>query len=96
MLPQTVAPEHLTNAISWSGAARELATVTGPALAGALIAAFGSEAVYIVQAAFCILSAVCFGLMRVPALAEHERPETGLRAMAEGIRFVWREADFTL
>jgi len=91
MLPQTVASEHLTNAISWSGSARELATVTGPALAGGLIAAWGSEAVYFVQAGFCILSAICFGLMRVPALAEHERPETGLRAMAEGIRFVWRE-----
>ena len=46
MLPQTVPPENLTQAISWSGSAREMATMGGPALAGALIAAFGSESVY--------------------------------------------------
>jgi len=91
MLPQTVAPEHLTQAISWSGSAREMATMGGPALAGALIAAFGSEAVYIGQAICCVLSAICFAMMRVPDRAEHERPEIGLKAVAEGIRFVWRE-----
>ena len=39
----------------------------------------------------CVLSAICFGLMRVPDRAEHERPEIGLKAVAEGIRFVWKE-----
>jgi MFS family permease len=91
MLPQTVPPESLTQAISWSGSAREMATMGGPALAGALIAAFGSEAVYIGQAICCVLSAICFAMMRVPDRAEHERPEIGLKAVAEGIRFVWRE-----
>jgi len=91
MLPQTVAPEHLTNAISWSGSARELATVGGPALAGILIATWGSEAVYIVQAACCALSAGCFYLMHIPGAATQMRPETGLKAVAEGLRFVWRE-----
>jgi len=91
MLPQTVPPENLTQAISWSGSAREMATVGGPALAGALIAAFGSEAVYIGQAICCVLSAICFGLMRVPDRPDHERPEIGLKAVAEGVRFVWNE-----
>ena len=50
MLPADGPPENLTQAISWSGSAREMATMGGPALAGALIAAFGSEAVYIGQA----------------------------------------------
>ena len=91
LLPQTVPDETLTQAISWSGSAREMATMGGPALAGALIAAFGSESVYIGQAACCVLSAICFGMMRVPDRAKHERPEVGLKAVAEGIRFVWRE-----
>ncbi len=91
MLPQTVAPEHLTNAISWSGSARELATVTGPALAGILIATWGSESVYAVQAACCLLSAVCYYLMHIPGAAMQKRPESGLKAVAEGLRFVWRE-----
>ena len=91
LLPQTVPPENLTQAISWSGSAREMANMGGPALAGGLIAGFGSEAVYTLQAVFCVLAAVCFGLMRVPDRAEHERPEIGLKAVAEGVRFVWRE-----
>jgi len=91
MLPQTVAPEHLTNAISWSGSARELATVTGPALAGILIATWGSGSVYIAQAACCLLSAVCYYFMHIPGAEMQKRPESGLRAVAEGLRFVWRE-----
>jgi hypothetical protein len=39
----------------------------------------------------CVLSAICFGLMHVPDRAEHERPEIGLKAVAEGVRFVWNE-----
>jgi MFS family permease len=91
MLPQTVPPENLTQAISWSGSAREMANMGGPALAGALIAGFGSEAVYILQTVFCVFAAICFGLMRVPDRAMHERPEVGLKAVSEGVRFVWRE-----
>src|SRR5207244_6758748 len=72
LLPQTVPREHLTNAISWSGSAREMATVGGPALAGGLIAVWGSEAVYLALAICCVFSAICFGLMRVPDRAEHE------------------------
>jgi MFS family permease len=91
MLPQTVPPEHLTQAISWSGSAREMATVGGPALAGGLIAIWGSESVYLTLAICCVLSAICFALMRLPDRAEHERPEVGLKAVAEGVRFVWKE-----
>src|SRR6185437_12153197 len=59
MLPQTIPDEHLTQAVSWSGSAREMANMGGPALAGALIAGFGSEAVYLVQAVCCVFSAIC-------------------------------------
>lgn len=91
MLPQTVPPENLTQAISWSGSAREMATMGGPALAGALIAGFGSEAVYVGLAVCCVLSAICFGQMRVPDRPEEDKPEVGLKAVAEGVRFVWND-----
>src|SRR5262249_1731321 len=81
----------LTNAISWSGSSREMATVGGPALAGALIAAFGSESVYVLQSVFCLLSALCFTQIHVPGIPEHELPKTGWKAVGEGLRFVWRE-----
>jgi predicted MFS family arabinose efflux permease len=93
MLPQTIPMEHLTNAISWSGSARELATVTGPALAGGLIALLGSQSVYLVQAICCVISAICFGMMRIEGVPAEKRPESGIRAVGEGLRFVWREKE---
>src|SRR4029078_6328828 len=54
MLPQTVPPENLTQAISWSGSAREMATVGGPALAGGLIGVWGGGGVYFVVGVLCV------------------------------------------
>ena len=90
LLPQTVPPELLTNAISWSGTGREFSTVGGPAIAGALLAAYGSESVYIVQACLSVLAGACFALLRVPAPERGpERP--GWHATLDGLRFVWRD-----
>jgi MFS family permease len=91
MLPQTVAPEVLTNAISWNGTARELATVGGPALAGVLLAALGSEAVYLAQATCAIIATACFFMLKMPPVKHAEHEEEGWKAVAEGLRFVWRD-----
>ena len=69
LLPQLVEPEQLTSAIGWQGTGREMATVTGPAVAGLLLAWKGSEAVYLVQALCALASAGCYAFMRVPARA---------------------------
>jgi MFS family permease len=91
MLPQVVEPDHLTNAISWQGTGRELATVTGPALAGLLLAWKGSESVYLAQAFCALASAVCYALMRVPPLPESHRPPMNWKQVGEGVRFVYRD-----
>ena len=91
LLPQTVAMKDLTNAISWSGTAREAATVGGPALAGALIATLGSEAVYLVQAGCSLAALGCLAGVRVPPVERAEHADEGWKAVAGGLRFVWRE-----
>jgi MFS family permease len=91
MLPQTLPLEHLTNAVSWSGGFREMATVAGPALGGALIAISGSESVYLGQAVCAVIGAYCFWSMRLAPRPTEEHPEPGLKATIEGLRFVWRE-----
>jgi len=91
MLPQTLPLEHLTNAVSWSGGFREMATVAGPALGGALIAVSGSEAVYLGQAICGFIGAYCFWNIDLPRRPVEEQPEPGLKATVEGLRFVWRE-----
>ena len=91
LLPQTVPPALLTNAVSWSGTGREFATVGGPAIGGALLAAFGSESVYLVQAALSVAAVVCFAALRVPPPDWTPGTAAGWRTTLEGLRFVWRD-----
>jgi len=91
MLPQVVEPEQLTSAISWQGTGRELATVTGPALAGLLIAWKGSEAVYLTQALCAVASVACYAMMRLTPRPAAQRPALNWHQMGEGVRFVFRE-----
>jgi MFS family permease len=96
MLPQVVAPEHLTSTIGWQGTGRELSSVTGPALAGLLIAWKGSEAVYLTQALCAVASVACYSMMRLGAVVDGPRPGSLRPAMnwhqlGEGVRFVFRE-----
>ena len=94
LLPQLVEPEQLTSAIGWQGTGREMATVTGPAVAGLLLAWKGSEAVYLVQALCALASAGCYLFMRVPARAVDSstvKPAMNWKQMSEGIRFIFRE-----
>ena len=91
LLPKIVPLEHLSNAISWNGLGREMATMTGPALAGLLIAWLGSPAVYLSQAIASILTVVCYGSLKSQGAPEAAAGRGGWRAVGEGIRFVFRE-----
>ena len=91
MLPQTVPLEHLTNAISWNGSAREFATMAGPALGGIMIAAWGSEPVYYGQAVCALISAWSFSNVEVPPHPPDSLPAPGWRGTLEGLSFVWND-----
>ncbi len=93
LLPH-VAPEGaLRNAITWNSSASEIANVSGPALAGVILALAGSTWVYYVQCGCASAVLLCFGLLRV---RRDEQPEArtsapqGLSAVLEGVRFVFR------
>jgi MFS family permease len=91
VLPNVVPPEHLSNAISWNGTGREMATVTGPAIAGFLLAWLGSTAVYVVQAFCTILTLLCYAELRLPTAVSRKPASGGMKEMSEGLRFVFRE-----
>jgi MFS family permease len=90
VLPKIVPSEDLSSAINWNGTGRELATVTGPAIAGFLLAWLGSPAVYITQAAITFLTLGCFWALDLPPMPE-SKTARGLSEMAEGVKFVFRE-----
>jgi len=91
LLPKVVPLEHLSNAISWNGMGREMATFTGPALAGLLIAWLGSPAVYLAQAGCSILTMLCFAALVPKGVPAGAADLGGMKAVAEGVRFVFRE-----
>ncbi len=93
-LPLIVPLESLRNAITWNSSVQELASVSGPALAGVLLAAGGSRLVYVVQAASATAVLVSFFLLKLQARPEPEgavAKPPAIQALVEGVRFVWRD-----
>jgi MFS family permease len=90
VLPLIVPAEVLRNAVTWNSSVQELASVSGPALGGVLLAVGGSRLVYSVQAFCALLVFVFFLLLRFRAAAPSlDFKPPALRAIADGVRFVW-------
>lgn len=89
LVPSLVSRERLTNALSLSGTAFQVATIVGPSLGGVVIATQGVAAVYLVDAVSFIAVLIVLFLIHPPAV-EGAVPRVSLAAAAEGLRFVWR------
>jgi MFS family permease len=88
LLPQIVPLESIGNAITWNSSSQEIANVSGPALAGLLLATTGSRTVYLLQVIFAVMSLVCFACIRSRRAEDAHAPERTLKSLLEGIRFV--------
>jgi MFS family permease len=91
LLPTVVSREELSQAVSWSASARETATIIGPGVAGLILGASGSTAVYAVQAAMALISLLCYLALRLPPQVAPETTESSAKAILDGLRFVWNE-----
>jgi MFS family permease len=91
VLPDTVPPEALQTAITWNSSAFEIANVTGPALAGLLIATAGSASVYALQCVSAALVALSFWLLRVGRGRPGQVHPPERRELLDGLRFVRRD-----
>lgn len=88
MLPQIVPMEALGNAITWNSSAQEIANVSGPALAGLLLATTGSRTVYLLQTGFALLTLICFASISSRSADNAARTPRDMKSLLEGIRFV--------
>jgi MFS family permease len=90
LLPQIVAREHFSNAVTWSLGGFQLASVLGPALGGWVLWLVGSaHVIYLVEGlATAIFIALLVGVERIHVSPAHESPT--LESLGEGIAFVWR------
>ncbi|WP_250285878.1 MULTISPECIES: MFS transporter [unclassified Frankia] len=92
---EMVGPELLPNASALSAAYFNVARVTGPALAGVLIAAFGTGPVMVVNAVSYLATVVGLRMMRPAELHRVTRPATGTR-IVDGLRYLASRQDLTL
>jgi MFS family permease len=86
LTPRLVEREELVAASALDTLRRSLGMVTGPAIAGALIAAFGLSVTYIIDVATFGISLLTLALMRaVPPPPDAQGPS--LRGIVDGVRY---------
>jgi MFS family permease len=92
LLPNSVPPGLLRNAITWNSSANEIANVTGPALAGFLLAFSSSRSVYAIQGLCALGTFFCYHMLSTRhVMAPEGSPAPTLRSLLDGVVFVWRE-----
>ncbi len=90
LVPNLVPREDLPNAISLIAIMFQVASVTGPSLAGLVIASLGVGWVYLINALSFLVVILALFLMRdVPEVHEADKAAISLRSALEGLRFVF-------
>lgn len=89
LLPQIVPRELFTKAITLNSTIQSLAFVSGPAIAGGLIATAGVGSVYVAHGVLLIVALAALLPMQVPAA--ESRGRVTVAAIREGIVFVRRQ-----
>ncbi len=90
LLPHVVSAEALGNAITWNSSVQEISSVSGPAIAGILLATAGSRVVYLVQAVCALLTFACFFAIRYRSSPVADAPGVTRESLLEGMHFVWK------
>ena len=93
LMPMLVPVNDFPNAVSLSMLMFHIGLITGPPMAGFVLASHGPELVYAINAASFI--AVIVGLLLMHTSGQPEKPdaktnEISFQALIEGLRFVWR------
>jgi MFS family permease len=93
LMPALVPLEDFPNAVSLAMIVFNVATITGPAIAGVLLAQTGPGVIYAINAVSFIAVIVALLAMRAsgsPELQTARRDALSLTALKEGLTFVWR------
>jgi MFS family permease len=93
LMPMLVPAKDFPNAVSLSMLMFHIGLISGPPLAGFLLASHGPGLVYAINAASFVAVIVGLALMHTsgkPEKTENETSEISLAALMEGLRFVWR------
>jgi len=90
MVPRIVPAAHLQSAVAWNMSVFQIALITGPALAGMVIAFTRSAtAVYTMNVA-CLVAGAWLALSIEHRIAGERRRATSVRELFAGVEHVWR------
>ncbi|MEE2036606.1 MFS transporter [Nocardiopsis sp. CT-R113] len=95
-VPEMVDREHLSNAIALNSASFQLGRVTGPAIAGLLIAVIGSGPVFLVNGASFGFTIIALAMIRTAELTTTEPVPRGKGQIREGLRYIGGRRDLVL
>ena len=88
LLPQIVGVEIFANAVTWNSSVFHIASMTGPAIGGAILSApAGVTAAFSAVIACRVFSMAALGLVRTERIVRTET--VSLESLVRGIRFVW-------
>ncbi|MEZ4646530.1 MAG: MFS transporter [Chloroflexota bacterium] len=90
IVPNLVAPQHLTNAVSLNTLQWQLATIMGPALSGLMVAKFDVGVVYVINTVSFAAVIVALLMMTYRGHAAATTAGLGWSALVEGIQFTYR------
>ncbi len=93
LMPALVPLKDFPNAVSLSMLMFQIGLISGPPLAGFLLASHGPGLVYAINAASFVAVILGLALMRTsgrPERSESDAPRISFEALIEGLRFVWR------
>ncbi|MBI5034398.1 MAG: MFS transporter [Chloroflexi bacterium] len=89
LAPNLVRKKHLTNALSLNNINMQVASITGPMLAGFVIAGLGVGAVYWINALSFLAVIIALLFMRTPTQKNLGVAKVNLDSLTEGIKFVF-------
>ena len=93
LMPSLVPLEDFPNAVSLTMIVFNVATISGPALAGVILAARGPAVIYAFNSLSFVAVIIALLAMRVsgsPELQSDRRQALSFGALKEGLQFVWR------
>ena len=90
---ELVGDADLSNAVALNSTSFNAARMIGPAIAGTLIAAVGSEWLFLINAASFVAVLCSLALLRVGELHRQSRALRTRGSLADGFRYVWQRPD---
>jgi MFS family permease len=90
LLPHIVPAEALGNAITWNSSVQEVSNVSGPAIAGILLATAGTRTVYLIYMICACLTLISFFSLGYRSKPVVNAPAPTAKSLLEGMDFVRR------